>query len=57
MPAYVEKFCEVTLPSPKVISAHTLNFGLFFYFYCKKWLRCPCPQWEWVSKPWPFSST
>jgi len=53
----MEKFHEVTPLGPKVIGAHTLNFGLMFEFsLSKNCLRTPVLDAVCVSKPWSFSS-
>jgi len=48
----VEKFREVTPPGPKVIGAHTLNFGpIFEFLLLKNCTGTPVPREVCVSKP------
>jgi len=55
--SHVEKFREVSAPSPKVIGAHTLNCGPIFEFIIAKKIVGETPILMRISKPWPFSIT
>jgi len=52
----VEKFCEVTLPSPYVITANTLHIRPMFGCSFKKIVGAPVPGEVCASKLWSSSS-